>query len=144
MHFNHHNIVSMKAYTIIVVFDKIIHLIEFTPPKPNQLIANSRVVNAMGPNNRTPISPLQLLLYFGRLCVCPPLNFGAQVFPGEGGGHGRHPVHQHVVREAVAPAAAHQQRGQGGVIHRPGDVHAEPDNKQHQQACMAVATIWIS
>ena len=41
MHFNHHNIVSMKAYTIIVVFDKIIHLIEFTPPKPNQLIANT-------------------------------------------------------------------------------------------------------
>ena len=27
----------MKAYTIIVVFDKIITLIEFTPPTPNQL-----------------------------------------------------------------------------------------------------------
>ena len=79
-----------------------------------------------------PPSSLQLLLGLGCL---RPLHLGADVLSGEGGGHRRQPVDQHMVREAVAPAAAQQQRGQGGVIHRPGDVHPEPDDKQHQQPC---------
>ena len=121
------------------------------PPTRNKSKSNTWTkvenINAIGPCNQTmivaapsPPSPLQLLLGLGCLRL-GSLHLGADVLSGEGGGHGRQPVDQHMVSEAVTPAAAQQQRGQGGVIHRPGDVHPEPDNKQHQQPCKYRVTV---